>query len=201
MGKKLRKIIVVVVTAFALMSWSGIGSADSGTVKILGDEHFVPNAMIMATFRFAPGPLSADSGATVTWDNTGNQASADEPHTVTLVKKEQVPTSVAEVFGCGAPGTVCGDALAAHLAGAFPEPAGGCPSGTVAVQPPGAPFNFCAKQKVEATGSQPGFDRPGDSLLVGAHGTAEQTISAPSGSTLYYICSFHPWMQGRITVR
>ena len=195
----MRKIMAFSVGVLLLMSSSGVGNADTGTVKILGDEHFVPNALIQATFRFAPGPLSAASGATVTWDNTGNQASADEPHTMTLVQQNQLPTSVNEVFGCGAPGTVCGNALAAHFAGAFPEPPGGCPAGRVAVAPPGSPVALCLVQRVEAGAS--GLDQPGDSVLVPAGKTVEATISAARGTTLYYLCSIHPWMQGQITVR
>lgn len=197
----MRKIIALGVALLLLISSGGVGNADTGTVKILGDEHFVPNAMIMATFKFAPGPVSTSSGATITWDNTGGGASADEPHTVTIVTKNQLPTTIDQVFGCGAPGTVCAAALAAHSAGAFPAPAAGCPTGRVAVQPPGSPIAFCFLQEVEAVGSASGLDTPGDSLLIPAHGSAAATVSALSGTTLYYLCSIHAWMQGSITVR
>lgn len=172
----MRKIITLGVAVLLLISSSGVGNADTGTVKILGDEHFVANALIMATFKFAPGPLSTGSGATITWDNTANGASADEPHTVTIVRRDQLPTSIDQVFGCGAPGTPCGDALAAH----FP-----------------APGVFVPTVNVGAAG----LDVAGDSILIFPHSTATATISAPSGSTLYYLCALHAWMQGSITVR
>jgi plastocyanin len=197
----MRSIITLGVALLVLLGWSIVGSADTGTVKILGDEHFVPNALVMATFKFAPGPLSTGSGATITWDNMGNQASADEPHTVTIVNKGDLPTSIDQVFACGAPGTVCATALAAHSAGALPVPTTGCPAGRVAVQPPGSPVAFCFLQEVEAAGSASGLDKPGDSLFIAADGTAAATVSAPSGTTLYYLCAIHPWMQGSISVR
>lgn len=46
-----------------------------------------------------------------------------------------------------------------------------------------------------------GLDSPGDSLLFFAGESISATVSAPSGTTLYYLCTIHPWMQGSITVR
>jgi hypothetical protein len=53
----------------------------------------------------------------------------------------------------------------------------------------------------------------GDSILVAPQGasfptttggvvgdTASAVVSAPSGSTLHYICALHPWMQATIKV-
>jgi plastocyanin len=191
----MRKIIALGASLLLLISSSDVGNADTGTVKILGDEHFVANALIMATFKFAPGPLSAASGATVTWDNSWNGASADEPHTVTIVPQSQLPTSIDQVFQCGAPGTPCGNALAAH----FPAPVGGvCPPGSIPGPPePGAPPCVVLTVNVGAAG----LNTAGDSILIFPHATATATISASAGSTLYYLCAIHPWMQGSITVR
>jgi hypothetical protein len=47
----------------------------------------------------------------------------------------------------------------------------------------------------------PGLDAPGDSLLFFAGESISATISAPAGSTLFYLCAIHPWMQGSISVR
>jgi plastocyanin len=98
--------------------------------------------------------------------------SAEEPHTVTLVDEADLPTDVEEVFGCQAPGEPCDVALTAHF--------GGGP--------------------VIDVGS-PGLDAPGDSLLFFAGESISATISAPAGSTLFYLCAIHPWMQGSISVR
>jgi plastocyanin len=85
---------------------SGVSSAASGrTVRITGSDQFIPNAKVMATFRFAPGPLTASSGETVRWVND-----TDEPHTISVVAKADLPTSIEEVFNCA----VCGSIFAAH---------------------------------------------------------------------------------------
>jgi plastocyanin len=46
----------------------------------------------------------------------------------------------------------------------------------------------------------PGLDQPGDSLLFFAGESISAEISAAAGTTLYYLCAIHPWMQGSITV-
>jgi plastocyanin len=48
-----------------------------------------------------------------------------------------------------------------------------------------------------------GFDEGGDSLALapkGPHKSGSVVISAPAGTTLYYMCAIHPWMQGKIVV-
>lgn len=45
----------------------------------------------------------------------------------------------------------------------------------------------------------PGFDRPGDSI-VWMSGRTSVKVSAPAGTVLHYFCALHPWMQGMITV-
>jgi hypothetical protein len=50
---------------------------------------------------------------------------------------------------------------------------------------------------------QKGFDTRGDSLFLapaGPHKRATVVVSAPAGTTLYYVCAVHPWMQGEIVV-
>jgi plastocyanin len=46
----------------------------------------------------------------------------------------------------------------------------------------------------------PGLDQPGDSLLFFHGESISAEVSAPAGTTLYYLCALHPWMQGSITV-
>jgi plastocyanin len=96
-----------------------------------------------------------------------------EPHTVTIV--EEFPEATLDaIFGCGNPGQPCAVALAAHFAGGF-------------------------HPVVEA--GAPGLDAPGDSLFFFDDTSATATVSAPSGTTLNYLCAIHPWMQGQIVVQ
>jgi plastocyanin len=145
----------------------------SRTVRVTGTETFVPNAKVMATLRFAPGPLDVASGTRVTWsDETG------DPHTISVVAAADVPATIDAVFAC----PVCGPIVAGHIDLSTNPPTliapvlGGGPDGTA------------------------GFDGVGDSLLLAPGGTASATITAPAGSTLHYICAIHPWMQGTIDV-
>jgi hypothetical protein len=48
---------------------------------------------------------------------------------------------------------------------------------------------------------KPGLDKVGDSLVLAPNGTVSAKISAKAGSTLWYVCAVHPWMQGRINVK
>jgi len=41
----------------------------------------------------------------------------------------------------------------------------------------------------------------GDSLLMLPGHSISSVITAPPGTTLYYLCAIHPWMDGSITVR
>ena len=49
---------------------------------------------------------------------------------------------------------------------------------------------------------RPGLDREGDSLFQAPKrgATVSAVISAPAGTTLYYVCIIHPWMQATIKV-
>jgi plastocyanin len=96
-----------------------------------------------------------------------------EPHTITIVA-EFPGATLEEVFACGAPGGPCAAALAAHSAGGF--------------------------NPVVNVGA-PGLDTPGDSLFLFDDQSVTATISAPSGTTLKYLCAIHPWMQGTIQVQ
>jgi plastocyanin len=175
-GHLARRRLAVVIGLAGVLGLTLAGSATAGpdrTVFMTGDEKFVPNAMIMATLRFTPGPITVASGDSVTWsDRTG------APHTVTILDAADIPTNIGEVFGCQAPPSgPCVPALAGH----FTEPPtfvlGGGPDGTA------------------------GLDGVGDSLLVPPNESVSATVTATAGTTLNYICVIHPWMIGSINVR
>ena len=163
--------VIGLVGLLSLMLAVGVNAQPSRTVRIIGTEQFVPNAKIMATLRFAPGPLSVKSGDTVTWSND-----TAEPHTITLVDDSDVPATVDDVFGCGAPGTPCFAALAGHGTNPPTIVLGGGADGTA------------------------GLDGVGDSLLVFPGGTISAPVTAPAGTQLHYLCAIHPWMIGSIDV-
>jgi plastocyanin len=165
-----RVAIVTVAIALAVVAGGG-ASASPLTVAVRGGEQFVPNALIQSTFRFSPGPISATTGQTVTWVDADQVA--DEPHTITVVAQADLPTDIEEAL-LECPEGPCGAALAGHFGGGVPVPV------------------------LEAGNA--GLDAPGDSLLLLPGGSVDGVISAPAGTTLYYLCALHPWMQGSISV-
>src|SRR2546425_12303763 len=110
----MRRLLVLTASALVALTTSVVlSSADvARNVTIMGTEHFVPNAVINADFRFSPGPLSVKSGATVTWQNT---ITSPDPHTISIVPAALLPASVADVFNCGAPGTAWAPSFAGHF--------------------------------------------------------------------------------------
>jgi len=180
----------VVVTVMSLLVF-GLGGAHADTehttedngghaaeVHAVGlDTVFAPNQFIKSTFHFKPGHVSVDHGGTLTFvDDT------TDGHTLSLVTAADVPKTAADVNNCGDTGP-CGPILQAHFPQGFP--------------PAGTPVPVVNQ-------GGPGFDVPGDSLLVGPKGSGFEvnsvTVSAPSGTELHFICAIHAWMQGTIEV-
>jgi hypothetical protein len=181
------------------------------------------NEFFGTTMHFAPThPIFVQSGSTILLKDTTNDF-----HTLTFVTAAGLPKNATDVLNCGAPGTVCGAALAAHgISPALPPPnvQGAPPSYTGACQtfdssgnpvPPSTnpPVIFtCLSKGVGVQGSYPSIGTPfncssqttcsanGDSIVVLPNGVVPLKITAPSGTVLHFLCVFHPWMQGEIIV-
>ena len=93
-----------------------------------------------------------------------------------IVNAAEVPGSIDDVFNCGAPDTVC-DALF-QLVGETDNP----------------------PRIIEGPGTTAGINGRLDTLVILPGETVSATVTAPSGTTLYFICAIHPWMQGRLVV-
>lgn len=167
-------VVVVGTTVGAGIAFAGGGHTPAapigggGAVTIRGAETFEPNALIQATFRFSPEKAVVDSGQQLRWVDRDK---AEDPHTVTVVQRGDLPRTAEEVFSC----RVCNQALRAHFGGG------------------------ALQRKVDPDGDG-GLDQPGDSLLLFDGQSISRQVTAPSGSKLYYLCAIHPWMQGRIVV-
>ncbi len=185
----MRKLLLILSSGFLLALFGSVASSANeagNVVKITGHGIFDRNELVAETLHFGPGQIWVSSGTRVTWVKA--DASSD-PHTITIVNKSDRPNSFDEVFACGSnPTDVCSSALAAHFPGGFNNPP------VIRVEPD----------------SVPGLDQPGDSLLLCpnfnpqaqacGHGSISAVVSAPAGSTLFYMCVIHPWMQGVIHV-
>jgi plastocyanin len=163
----MRKLISIAAVVVSMVWLGSVASAESGVIKTGGDEMFVANALIQSTLKFIPGPARVASGGTLTWVDADQ---SEEPHTISIVDKSDLPADIEEVFECA----VCGEIFEGHFAG------GG--------------FN-----PVVDVGEL-GLDTRLDSLFLEPGGQVTAQVSAPPGTTLYYLCAIHPWMQGSITV-
>jgi plastocyanin len=168
----------VLVTATVGIAMAKKGSAPSKvTVRTVDSVAFVPNPKnppnkeLVEGLAFKKGTIAVKSGGTVTWKSADG---GDEPHTITIATKAQLPKSFE---GCKKPCQIA----SAHLVD------------------PNNPDSGIKQPVLEA--GQPGLDKVGDSLVLAPKQSVSAKISAKAGSTLYYVCAVHPWMQGRINVK
>jgi plastocyanin len=164
---------VVVDVAFAS------GQAGGVTVKTKENVKIAINRYIQDDLRFTPGTVTVASGSTLTFTYSDKE---DEPHTLTIVNKSDLPRTVAQVDQC----KPCREYATPHLKNPKAPPGDNNPI-----------VHWTLNQ------GQPGLDAVGDSLAIqpGAHKRNSAVISAPSGTVLYFLCAIHPWMQGRIIVK
>jgi plastocyanin len=174
----MRKPIVLLIGAMILSATIGMGMAVANSrqggfeVVTQGTESFEANVLIQSTFHFSPGRITVPTGSDITF---ASKDQSGEPHTVTIVTYDALPKTVEEVFNCGAPGTLCAKILAEHFG-----------------QNP--PIRF-----IDADGDG-GLNAAGDSLLIIPGKPLTAPVTAPAGTTLYYMCTVHAWMQGSIVV-
>jgi plastocyanin len=180
-----RRAFAAISLLAALLALAGSALAAGGKAKgpakakivIKGGPSFKTNGFIKDSVHFVAGTVPVKSGATVTLTNA-----SDDPHTLSIVKQSQVPHSLAQIENCA----VCGELAKAH---------GVNPEGPPSSGPPPIPLvNLGAV----------GFDTPGDSIFIGPKGPGGQVtfkVTAAPGTTLFFICAIHPWMQGRFLVK
>lgn len=160
--------------ALTALVTGGVAIADSGkTITTRGDEVLEPNKFVRADLRFSPGSATIKSGEEVTW-TAADKAGA--PHTVTLATPNQLVQNFSDFILGTCPD--CDAAQGAALAGHFPG---------------GPPVPVLDDGDGE-------FNNPGDSLLLFAGDSVTRQINVASGTTLFFFCAIHPWMQGEIRV-
>jgi plastocyanin len=175
-----RTILIATTAALvvAVMTGPALAAGSTTTVETRGGDILSPGHFIKNNFRFVPRYITVHRGDPVRW--VDRDRDADDPHTVTIANKADLPQTIAQLDACYEPGGFCIQTIEAHDPGLDEQP----------------PFNFVVNV------GRPGLDARGDSLLFG--GPFDQSVrarvTAPAGSTLYYLCVIHPWMQGRIKV-
>lgn len=108
------------------------------------------------------------------------------PHTFSLVTKGSLPKTAAARKSCFTPGHICYSIGKWQKFNPKTEKVG---------------LNL-AEAGAEGWDTMGTVKKPGDSWFSGEKpgGSIEQVVSAKAGTTLYFMCAVHPWMQGSIKV-
>ncbi len=180
--KKLGLVAAMVLVALGAMgAATAAGAAPARvTVKSTTSFKFKPNRYIQDGLRWGKDSYAVQSGGTV---HVVNGDGSEGPHTFTVLAKRDVPKTVRTLFSCRA----CAKLTRAH--GADPN----------TEAPPKFPF----LENGVGQATAPELDRPGDSGITGRGRKGESIdfhVTARAGTTLYFICLIHPWMQSKLLV-
>ena len=140
---------------------------------------YVINKSMTDEMYFSPQIATVKSGDTLTFEYDGSPGRTR--HTISIVARKDLPNTSAQMTDCG----ICNRIAGAHIKN---------PNA-----PPG-PTNDIVHWIVNR--GRPGLSGPGDSIAIegATHKTVSIKVTAPAGTTLYFICAVHPWMQGEIKV-
>jgi plastocyanin len=182
-----RKLAVGVAGLCLAVGMSGVAVAANTaavpktlTIKQSTSFKFVPNRFIQDGLRWNKDSYTVKSGGTIT---VVNNVADEGPHTFTVLKKKDIPKTAGTLFNCKA----CNAMAQAH--GADPN----------SDAPPKFPF----VENGVGQATPPNVDRPGDSGVTGTGKKGEKVsfkVTAKKGTTLNFICLFHPWMQAKVVV-
>lgn len=151
------------------------------TIKVSQKLKMKPNRYIQDGLRWDRDVYAVRSGGTL---HVVNTAAGEGPHTFTVVRKSDLPRTIAKLFNC----KVCNELGQAH--GADPE----------SDAPPKFPF----LENGTGQATPPNVDRPGDSGVTGEGKKGEfidLKVTAAKGKKLHFMCLIHPWMQARVDVK
>jgi hypothetical protein len=183
-----KKLIAGAVTVSVALGVSGVAVAAKGsapsktTIKAVQKIKMKPNRYIQDGLRWDKDVYRVKSGGTL---KIVNVAASEGPHTLSVVKKNQLPRTAAQVNNC----RICG-----QIAQQF---------GVSDPNDPNAVPQFQYVENGTGTNTPANIDRPGDSALTGPGKKGESVsvkVTAMKGTTLYFLCAIHPWMQAKIVV-
>jgi plastocyanin len=184
-----RIAVTAVAVATVAVGTTAVGTAGAAAkkneIRIVGGTVFKAGKFFKDDVRFTPANLSIKSGATLTVRDKGRDPA---PHSFSLIKKAFLPKGF-EFAGMG-------PLLTAHQVDPANEEA---PPAVIKVDNGAA----AADQNAPLALDSPGDDKQaGDSqFLAPGFKTATFKVTARRGAKLFYYCAFHPWMQGKISVK
>ena len=172
-----RMAAVVAVALASAVAFAATSAAQDKTIRTMGTEDVHINSKIFSNLRFSPGNTTLNSGDQLTLSYADKLP--EEPHTLTIANASELPSDFEDVLECGAPGTLCDEV-----------------------------FTTVGPQITDETQSQfinvaggPGLDGRLDTLWLPPGTSITVPVTAPSRTTLSFLCAIHAWMQGSITVR
>ena len=175
-----RKLFLVPATVLAIAGVA-VGSAVAASggapkvdkIKAVGGATVKPGFFIKDMLRYTPFKSTVKSGGTISL-TAAKSGLSEGPHTFSLVKKSQQPKTAKQVNNC----SVC----------------------QKIAQEQGADPNSEAPPTNPVVDGGDGFNKPGDTIFF--DGTPlKLKVTAKKGTTLYYMCAIHPWMQGSVVFK
>jgi plastocyanin len=179
----------VVIGAMALcLTASGAGAAVAAKngpppkhakIDAVQKVQFKVNRYVKDGLRWQKDVYQVKSGGTLTITNKAH----DGPHTFSVVNRKDLPKTVKQINNC----QICQTIAQEH--GADPNS--------------DAPPTHLFVENGTGQDTPPDVDRPGDSAFIAPNPGANVTltVTAKKGSTLYFMCAIHPWMQAKVQVK
>lgn len=175
----LRALALAASSAVLVLAGSGIATAATPT----GVTQKVDMELTKGKLKFV-GPESVTVGDQLEIVNETNPKQVG-PHTFSLVTKGSLPKTPKARKGCFAPKHIC---LAIAIWHGFN------PKSEEITKNP-------AKAGPAGWSTAGSTSKKGDSWFTEKKGEKfSQEVTAEAGSTLYYLCAVHPWMQGKVNV-
>ena len=183
------KLIAGAVTLSVALGATGVAVAANTsaapaktTIKVSQKVKMKPNRYIQDGLRWNKDVYHVRSGGTL---HVVNTVATEGPHTFSVVKKNELPRTAAQTFGC----KIC-NKTAQEL-------------GVTDPNDPNAQPKFQYAENGVGQDTPPNVDRPGDTGVTGPGKKGESIdlkVTAKKGTTLYFMCAIHPWMQAKVIV-
>jgi hypothetical protein len=168
-------LAVLIAAAVAVPAVAQPSASARVKLSAIGGVSFKPNRFIQDGMRFNKDTVRARRGDRLVLSDKTRQ-----PHTLSVVRRGQLPRKVRQIDGCFEGGP-CGELFVKH---------GAVNPDTGEEQDPTTPLVNAGRE---------GFNQPGDSVIIPPRGKVGVDITG--SKDMYYLCAIHPWMQGKIDVR
>ncbi|MGD9735660.1 MAG: hypothetical protein AB7V58_08645 [Solirubrobacterales bacterium] len=182
-----RALLVAAPVAALLVALLASGSAGAAEPPASPTEKAVIDMVVKGKKLAFEGPETVYEGQELEIFNDTNPRQVG-PHTFSLVEKGTLPKTKAAQRSCFTPGHICMSIAKWH--GFNPK------TEKISINPVKAgPLGW------STMGNNKG--KKGDSWFTGETKKGTHTIekvTAKAGTTLYFVCAIHPWMQGSVEV-